>query len=232
MYVDKQIYPEKAWLGIKIKQQFGFSQWLVLPMMNIGTVFVGVYMNTQLSYMLIDPNMFSIDKDQIGTVSSNLVVYSIPFTMLALYFVSYAFEFLGRRLTIFFSFITTAALFCLIPRMAPSYSWLMVVRCLIAITMAGPLSHPLIPDYVHKSSRGKAVALTAIGTVFGEILAICIFKVNIFFEMTFFDSFTASALLIALLAVYYYLSIKDPDLKKLHKNLEQLSITLLKKSAY
>ena len=90
--------------------------------------------------------------------------------------------------------------------------------------MSAPISHPLIPDYVHKSSRGKAVALTAIGTVLGEILAICFFKGNVFLGMSFYDSFTASAIFIGLFSFYTLASVKDPDLKKLHKTLNEEKI--------
>lgn len=121
--------------------------------------------------------MFKIPDHEIGTKISNLVVYSIPFTIITLMFVSYAFEILGRRWTLFISFFLTSLLYFWIPRTSPSYDHLMVVRCLIAITMAAPIAHPLIADYVHVNSRGKMITLCGMGIVIGEITAISIFKV-------------------------------------------------------
>ena len=43
---DEPVDPTNTWLGIQIKQPFGFSQWLALPVLAMGTMVVGVYMNT------------------------------------------------------------------------------------------------------------------------------------------------------------------------------------------
>jgi len=126
--------------------------------------------------MLRDPKMFNIPDDEIGVKISNLVVYSIPFTIVTLFFTSYAYEILGRKWTLFFSFFLTSLLYYLIPLTSPNYNLLMLVRCLLAITMAAPIAHPLIADYVHINSRGKMIAFSGMGIVVGEIIAISIFK--------------------------------------------------------
>jgi hypothetical protein len=41
------------------------------------------------------------------------------------------------------------------------------------------MAHPLIPDYVVRKSRGKAVALTGVGLVLGEV-----FSMGILFKFT------------------------------------------------
>ena len=121
--------------------------------------------------------MFNIPEKEIGVKISNLVVYSIPFTIVTLFFTSYSFEILGRRWTLFFSFFFTSLLYFWMPHTAPSYNMLMVVRCLIAITMAAPMAHPLVADYVDVNSRGKMITLCGMGIVIGEIFAISIFKI-------------------------------------------------------
>ena len=109
--------------------------------------------------MLHDKDMFNVPQENIGKVSSDLTVYSIPFSMFTTCFTSYVFEILGRKWTIFISFMLTAIVFYIVPHTAPHYNYLMAARCMIGITMAPPLSHPLLPDYVKRKSRGKAVAL-------------------------------------------------------------------------
>lgn len=136
----------------------------------------------------------------------------MPFTQVTLFFISYAFEIVGRRTTLFLSFFLTSILFYLMPRTAPSYAWLLVVRCGIAVTMVAPLCHPLVADYIQKGSRGRAIALSAMGTVLGEILAIGIFKVNQAFKMDFTESFTLTAILIATFSFFYLFTIVDPNL--------------------
>ena len=164
--------------------------------------------------------MFNIPEKEIGTVSSNLVVYSIPVTMVTLFFVSYAFEILGRKYTLFLSFFITSIFYFFLPRTSPSYSYLMFVRCLIAFSMAAPISHPLIADYIHRDSRGKAVALMGVGTVCGEIIGMCIFKLNTTLNMDFYQSFTCTSILIMFFSFYCAWAVKDPDLKRLHRNLK------------
>jgi len=166
--------------------------------------------------MLQSKDMFNIPKEKIGTEVSNLVVYSLPFTMVTLFFVSYAFEILGRKMTLSISFLATSLMYFLMPRTAPSYTWLLVVRCVIGITMAAPLAHPLIADYVHRDSRGKAIALCGLGIVVGEIAAISLFKLNTMLDMNFYDSFTTSSIMIFVASIYFFIAIKDPDLYHLH----------------
>lgn len=134
--------------------------------------------------------MFSIPEEEIGEKTSNLASVSIPFTMLTLFLISYAFEIVGRRWTLFLSFFTTSFLLFMLPRTAPNYTLLMVVRCLIAITMAAPISHPLVADYVHVRSRGKMIAITGMGVVIGEVISMSIFKVQNVFHENYYNSFT------------------------------------------
>jgi len=92
--------------------------------------------------------------------------------------------------------------------------------------MAAPLAHPLIADYVHRGSRGKAIALCGMGIVCGEIIAISMFKLNTMLNMSFYDSFTVSSFLIFLSSLYFLWAIKDPDLKHLHVQIKnQKSLT-------
>ena len=48
----------------------------------------------------------------------------------------------------------------LIPMGAPDvFPWLYVIRAVFSAASMGMYCHPLIPDYIKKESRGKAVAL-------------------------------------------------------------------------
>ena len=123
-----------------------------MPMLSCGTMIVGVYMNTQLTYMLKDKKMFGIPESEIGETASALTIWSLPFSLITTFGVGYAFEILGRKWTIFLSFASTALIYVWIPFTAPSYALLVIARCAIGITMAAPISHPLIADYVHKKS--------------------------------------------------------------------------------
>jgi predicted MFS family arabinose efflux permease len=91
--------------------------------------------------------------------------------MITTFFIAYIYEILGRKITLAMSFFLTSIIFYYLPYTAPNYNYLIVARCMIGVTMSAPLSHPLIADYIHKKSRGKAIAMSGIGFVVGEVLA-------------------------------------------------------------
>lgn len=100
---------------------------------------IGVYMNTQLTYMLQDENYFDIDKKVIGQKVAELTIYSLPVSMITTFFISYIFEILGRRNTLCLSYFFTAIVLFIFPRTAPHYNYLILMRCLIAMTMSAPI---------------------------------------------------------------------------------------------
>lgn len=161
-----------------------------------------------------DKNMFNVPSNEIGQLTSNLTVYSLPFSMFMTFVTSYVYELMGRRLTIFASFFATALVYIAIPYSSPNVHILLFLRILIGITMAAPIAHPLIPDYIKRSSRGKAVALSGVGLVLGEVFSIGILF-NVTKSMDYFGAFKVAAAVIALFAFYFLFAIKDPDLNKL-----------------
>lgn len=162
--------------------------------------------------------MFDIPAKEIGATASDLTVYSLPFGLLATLLISYAFEILGRKWTLCLSFASTAALFYAIPYTAGNYSLLVTVRCAIGVTMAAPISHPLVADYVHRKSRGRAVALLGMGLVLGEVTSMGVLF-NLTKSMNFYSAFTVAALVVAGFAAFFLIAVRDPDLSRLRRGL-------------
>ena len=142
-------------------------------MVSFSMCLIGVYMNLQLTFLLKNEDYFGkMDSDDITKISSLLTVVSLPCSMIATFFVSHAWELLGRKFTIFISFFLTSFVYVLFPytgSKSNNFSFLFIVRCIVAIVMAAPISHPLINDYVCRSYRGKAIALNGIGYILGEL---------------------------------------------------------------
>jgi len=44
-----------------MKKKFGLLQFIIVPTISTVTIVVGVYMNTQLAFMLAQKDMFGID---------------------------------------------------------------------------------------------------------------------------------------------------------------------------
>lgn len=108
------------------------------------------------------------------------------------------------------SYVLTSGVYFLIPYSSPNYLFLMTLRCLIAVTMAAPIGHPLIADYVKSSDRGKAVALAGVGIVFGEVFAMGILF-NFTKNLSYYDAFAVTAFLIFGFSMFFMYSIKEPD---------------------
>lgn len=162
--------------------------------------------------------MFDVPSEKIGATASALTVYSLPFSLLTTLFISYAFEILGRRWTLFLSFASTAALYYVIPYTAGNFPLLVTARCAVGVTMSAPISHPLVADYVHKKSRGGAVALLGMGLVLGEVTAMGVLF-NLTKSMNFRNAFAVSSLAIAGFAAFFLIAVRDPDLTYLRRGL-------------
>lgn len=130
----------------------------------------------------------------------------------------YLFEFVGRKWTIFLSFLSTAILFVVIPYCSPSYAWLVAVRCAIGVTMSAPCAHPLVADYVVRKSRSKGLALMGMGVVLGTVVSM-----GVLFQftkrMTFQDAFIVAAMCVLALSLLYLGIVKDPNMQSLRKNI-------------
>lgn len=195
-------------------------QFLSIFFLAGSTMMIGVYMNAQLAYMLLDPDYFGIPRSEIGMATSNLTIYSLPFGLVTTFFISYAFELLGRKFTISLSYLLTGIIFILIPYTKPYFWLLALMRCAIGVTMAGPISHPLINDYVRKNSRGKAIALNGLGTVFGEVMAMGVL-LKLSKKLTYEAAFALTGSIVIFWSGYYSLFIKNPNLRTIQKKIDK-----------
>jgi len=161
--------------------------------------------------------MFHLPSEELGQLTSELTEWSIPFSMATTFFASYMFEILGRKMTIGLSFLATSLVFFVIPYSAPNYNLLLACRCAIGVTMAAPVSHPLIADYVKRSSRGKAVALNGIGNVVGEVFAMGVL-LNMTKSMSYYDAFAVAATFVFVMSIFFLMSIKEPNMDHIREN--------------
>lgn len=151
-------------------------------------------------------------------VASELTIYSIPFSMATTVLVGYAYEILGRKLTIFWSYFLTGLIFIAIPYTAPNYVCMAMLRCAIGVTMAAPMAHPLIPDYVVRKSRGKAVALTGVGLVVGEVFSMgVLFKYTM--SMSYKNAFLIAGSFVIFLSFVFFIIIKDPCMERIREEI-------------
>lgn len=127
---------------------------------------------------------------------------------------SYVYELIGRRWTIFLSFVSSAAVMIAFPYSSPNMDYLLALRCLLGVTMCAPMAHPLIPDYIKRNSRGKAIAVNGVGFVLGEVFSIGVL-LNMTKSMSYYNAFLVAGSVIAVLGFFLFLVIKDPSRKRM-----------------
>lgn len=181
---------------------------------------LGVYMNAQLAYMLPDKDYFNVPRSELGMKTSNLTIYSLPFSLITTFFISYAYELMGRKLTITFSYFFTGIIFIIIPYTKPHFWFLAVMRCLIGVTMSAPVAHPLINDYIRKDSRGKAIAINGLGGVCGEVVAMGVL-LRLSKSMSYEKAFGITGIIIILFSVFFFIFVKNPNLLIIQKRVDK-----------
>ena len=171
------------------------------------------YVSAQTIFLLRDKSMFDVEDDHIGRISSQLSMWSFPFAMVGVFASGYVYDIIGRKWTLFVSFAMASFFIFLIPHTAPHLFSLFIVRILFQISLTGPVSSPLLADYIHKDALGKASALIGMGFVVGEVLAM-----GILFKITESMSHNAAFLVVAVVGVgvasVFLFIVKEPQLRK------------------
>ena len=175
---------------------------------------LNTYVNAQTIFLLEDPDMFNVDEDNIGVVSSQLSLWGYPFAIVSTFTSGYIYDIFGRRLTLFLSFAIAAFLTFWIPYSSPHvFPNLFVIRILFQICMTAPVCSPLIADYFQKDSIGKASAIVGMGYVFGEVLSMgLLFRITE--KMTPYTAFLTVAIVGGVVATVFLFIVKEPLLRK------------------
>ena len=187
---------------------------IAIALVPICVMLTTTYVNAQTIFLLEDEDMFNVPEKKIGVVASQLSLWGYPFAMAGTFTSGYVYDIVGRRLTLFLSFSIGAALIFFIPYTAPHvFPWLFAIRILFQICMTAPACCPLVADYIHKDSIGKAASLIGVGYVVGEVLSMgVLFKVTA--EMSHKTAFLTVAIVGITASVVLLFLVKEPRLRE------------------
>jgi MFS family permease len=139
--------------------------------------------------------------------------------MIGTFMVGYVYDIIGRRLTLFMSFVISSILLYFIPHTAPVvFPNLLLLRMAIAASLVAPIASPLIGDYLPKESIGKGAALVGVGFIIGEILSMGVLF-NITKEMTPNEAFLTVAIIGVVVAFLFLFIVREPLLRKREKDI-------------
>ena len=212
-------------LDVKKNKVFGFSVkhgvtvWnvLAIPFTAISIMILNTYVNAQTIFLLEDPDMFNIDKKNIGVVTSQLSLWGYPFAIVGTFTSGYIYDIFGRRLTLFVAFFFASILVFTIPYSSPHLiPNLFIIRILFQICMTAPVTSPLIADYFQKESIGKASSVIGLGYVIGEVVSMGIlFRITA--NMSPYWGFALVSFIGFGVATVFLFIVKEPLLRKKEK---------------
>ena len=158
---------------------------IVIPLVPFIAATISFYSTTFLPLLLQHVDYFHISQSELGKATSTAIVWSQILPLIFTPFLTYVYEILGRRIPIIYSLFCSNLLFWLIPKVAPNYTLLCLLRAIIGLNNTLLIGAPLISDAIKHESRGKAVAISvmAIGLsmLFGTQFLVPITK-NMNFE--------------------------------------------------
>ena len=198
--------------GLSLKRGFSLKNLVALFYINFMVVSFYGYCNVQSVYILRSPDLFGVPKDETGTVISKMMFVSFSFSIGAVLVAGYTYDLLGRK-RIILLYMTLLCVCCFVfPLTAPSIAQLTMVRTLMQMTGVSLMGHPLINDYIKKESRGKAVSITAIGTLGGEAFGVIVLF-GITKRMELEMGFAIVSIVLGVLALPLTCLITEPKIK-------------------
>lgn len=135
------LYDDEAetFMGIKLKPSYTALNFLAIPFIFFTMAIVGSFTNTQMIFILRDEEYFAVSKENIGSISNDVMFYMILVTTFLSLVFGYIFDIIGRRKTIFFSLLSAAIFMTMVPFMAPCiYPSLILVRIGIGMALIAP----------------------------------------------------------------------------------------------
>ena len=139
---------------------------------------------TFLPLLLQSDDHFAIEESELRKATSKVIMCAQMLPLLALPFLTYVYEIIGRRIPLTYSLLCTNFLIFLMPKVAPNFTFLCMLRAVVGFNNTLIVGAPLISDYVKSESRGRAVAGNTLAIGLSQVFATQ-FLVPVTSEMTY-----------------------------------------------
>jgi MFS family permease len=158
--------------GLDVKKATTCSNIASIPLVYL-TLGTGIlFFNPNVVFLLRDPRYFDItDSTEQNKVNSNILSYSLIVSMCLTPLMGQLWEIIDRKVLVIVCAGSIALVMLVTPMTSPSIAGLTTCRVILNIMVNILHGSPLIPDYVKKESRGKAVVIQVMGYIVAEILA-------------------------------------------------------------
>ena len=123
--------------------------------------------------ILLDKDYYNIDKERAGTIMSYILLVQLAVKMLVTILYGFLIDKLGRKTMIYYGALNMLAGFLIVPLSKDVYPGFVLAKILISNGGSALVTIPLMADYTHDESKGKAsginIALTSIGAFLSNI---------------------------------------------------------------
>ena len=182
---------------------------MVMPLLPFITCTINFYAMAFMPLLLENKDYYAIPESELGRATSIVLIWSQLLPLMMTPFMTYVYEMVGRRLPVTYSLICTNILVCMMPKVAPNFTMLCILRAIIGLNNTLIIAAPLISDYVKQESRGKAVAINTLAIGLSQVFATQ-FLVPLTMDMNYDQSFTISAAMMMLLTIPAIFMIREP----------------------
>lgn len=142
---------------------------MALPYISFFSTNLVGFFNTQMIFMLRDPESFNVPEDQIGLLTAQVLLIAQLITLSIHPSFGYAYDLFGRKWILVGSAALLVGTVYVFPLTSPSITLLKCVYTFGFILRCLKEANPLLIDYVKSESRGRAAGTRLFGTFFGEI---------------------------------------------------------------
>ena len=195
-----------------VKKETTYWNLIAMPMLPFIICTINFYAMAFMPLLLSSEEYYAIPDSQLGKATANVIVYSQILPLLLSPCLAYVYEMVGRHIPVAYALLSTNILIWLLPKVAPNFTLLCVLRSIIGLSNTLIVGAPLISDYVKQESRGHAVAINTFAIGLSQVFATQIlFPLTI--EMTYSESFGTTALIMLILTVPVLLMVREPTKK-------------------
>ena len=196
-------------MGVSLKEGFRKANFFAIPLCTVISAYMGTFINTAVIFLLKNPDFYNIPPTEIGRVSNNIIFIGLTFQICLSLVIGYLFDLFGRKWTIAGSLLMASVTLSFLPYAAPSIALMMCLRFCMSMAFCALNSHPMIVDYVEKEYRGRAIAISNMGLIIGDLLTFVIL-INITKGMNEYNKFLTFTSTLACFAFTLLVVIKEP----------------------
>lgn len=195
-----------------MKKQTSIWNLIAMPMLPFITCTINFYAMAFMPLLLYSEDYFAVPESELGKATAIVIIWSQLLPLLMTPFLTYVYETVGRRLPVAYALLSTNLLVYLLPKVAPNFTLLCILRAIIGLNNTLIVGAPLISDYVKQDSRGAAVAVNTLAIGISQVFATQ-FLVPLTLTMSYGQSFGISSLMMFTLSIPVILMIREPTPK-------------------